>query len=68
MTKLRKKILLLGGSAQQIVAIETAKRAGFPVVGVYDANGVEQARSKELSDIFLDDGSSFADLIPQIED
>ena len=50
------------------LAIETAKKAGFPVVGIYDVNGVAQARSKELSDIFLDDGSSFADLISQIED
>ena len=49
------------------LAIETAKKAGFPVVGVYDVNGVEQARSKELSNIFLDDGASFADLILQIE-
>ena len=32
MTNLRKKILLLGGSAQQIVAIETAKRLGYATV------------------------------------
>ena len=49
------------------LAIETAKKAGFFTVGVYDANGVEQARSKKLSDIFLDDGASFIDLIPQLE-
>lgn len=32
MTKLRKKILLLGGSAQQVVAIETAKALGYDTV------------------------------------
>lgn len=32
MTSLRKKILLLGGSAQQVVAIETAKRLGYATV------------------------------------
>ncbi|MBE6629788.1 MAG: HAD family phosphatase [Ruminococcaceae bacterium] len=50
------------------LAIETAKKAGFPVVGVYDVNGVEQDRAKELSDIFLDDGVSFAELISQLEE
>ena len=28
----KKKILLLGGSAQQIIAIETAKRLGYTTV------------------------------------
>jgi hypothetical protein len=28
---------------------------------------VKQARAKELSDIFLDDGASFDTLIPQLE-
>lgn len=32
MTNLRKKILLLGGSAQQVIAIETAKRLGYDTV------------------------------------
>ena len=50
------------------LAIETAKRAGFPVVGVYDANGVAQERARALSDIFLEDGASFGELILRIED
>jgi beta-phosphoglucomutase-like phosphatase (HAD superfamily) len=50
------------------LAIETAKNAGFPTIGVYDVNGVKQARAKELSDIFLEDGASFDTLIPQLED
>ena len=51
-----------------VLAIETAKKAGFPVVGTYDANGFGQARAKELSDLFVDEGGSFVELIPLIED
>ena len=49
------------------LAVETAKKAGFPTLGVYDANGVNQARTRELSDVFLEDGESFAKLIPEMK-
>ena len=45
-----------------VLAIETAKKAGFPVVGVYDANGFGQERAKELSDVYVQE--SFEELIP----
>lgn len=50
------------------LAVETAQKAGFPVIGIYDENGVEQEKTRALSDIFLEDGASFADLILQWED
>lgn len=50
-----------------VLAIETAKKAGFPVVGIYDANGFGQTRAEELSDVWVPEGASFAELIPQIE-
>ena len=59
----------LGTSCEQtwvvedsVLAIETAKKAGFPVVGVYDANGFGQERAKELSDVYVQE--SFEELIP----
>jgi beta-phosphoglucomutase-like phosphatase (HAD superfamily) len=50
------------------LAVETAQKAGFPVIGIYDENGVEQEKTRALADIFLEDGASFADLIPEWED
>ena len=50
------------------LAVETAQKAGFPVVGIYDENGVEQEKTRALSDIFLEDGASFGELILRIED
>ena len=49
-----------------LLAIETAKNAGFHVVGVYDKFGFGQNRAKDLSDEFIDDGGSFTELIPKI--
>ena len=49
-----------------VLAIETAKAAGFPVVGVYDACTFGQDRAKALSDEYIDDGGSFTELIPKI--
>jgi len=50
-----------------VLAIETAKKAGFPVVGVYDPHTFGQERARELSDAYVDDGGSFTELIPKIE-
>ena len=50
-----------------VLAIETSKKAGFPVVGVYDPHTFGQERAKELSDIYIDDGGSFAELISHFE-
>lgn len=49
-----------------LLAIETAKAAGFHVVGVYDACAFGQERSRELSDEYIKDGGSFEELIPKI--
>ena len=45
-----------------MLAIETAKKAGFPTVGIYDANGFGQERAKELSDVYVKE--TFVELIP----
>lgn len=49
-----------------LLAIETAKKAGFPVVGVYDACTFDQDRAKALSDEYIDDGGSFTELTDKI--
>ena len=50
-----------------LLAIETAKRAGFPVVGVYDSHAFGQDKARELSDEYIGDGESFLSLIPKIK-
>ena len=50
-----------------VLAIETAKKAGFPVVGVYDSHTFGQKRARELSDTYVDEGRSFTELIPKFE-
>ena len=49
------------------VAIETAKRAGFLTVGIYDANNYNQERLAASADIYLSKGRSLEELIPHIE-
>lgn len=49
-----------------LLAIETAKKANFKVVGVYDACSFGQERAKELSDEYIGNGGSFTELIPKI--
>ena len=49
-----------------VLAIETAKAANFPVVGVYDCHTFGQDRARELSDEYIDDSESFTRLIPKI--
>ena len=49
-----------------LLAIETAKKAGFPVVGVYDSCTFGQDRAKALSDEYIDDGGSFTELTDKI--
>lgn len=46
-----------------LLAIETAKKAGFSVVGVYDKRTFGQDRARELSDEYIDNGGSFAELL-----
>lgn len=43
-------------------ALQTAKQAGFTVVGVYDAHEVSQDRVRSLSDIYLPDFSDLTEL------
>lgn len=50
-----------------LLAIETAKKAGFPVVGVYDVHTFGQDRARTLSDEYIEDKDSFARLIPKIK-
>ena len=50
-----------------LLAIETAKKAGFPVVGVYDAHTFGQDRARTLSDEYIEDKDSFARLIPKMQ-
>jgi len=49
------------------VALETAKKAGFRTVGVYEKYNFNQERVKAASDIYLDGHGTLADLIPMIE-
>ena len=49
------------------LAIQTAKKAGFPVVGVYDANTFGQNIAKESADLYVDNGSSFVAILPHLE-
>ena len=49
------------------VALETAKKAGFRTVGVYEKYNFNQERVKAASDIYLDEQGTLADLIPMIE-
>ena len=48
------------------VALETAKRAGFKSVGVYDKFSPEQARLAAASDVYLSDGQTLRSLIDLI--
>ena len=50
-----------------LLAIKTAKSAGFHVVGVYDPITFGQDEARALSDEYVDEGASFSDLIPLIE-
>lgn len=43
-------------------AAETAKRAGFPLVAVWDVSEKEQERMKELGDIYMTDYEQWDDL------
>ena len=46
------------------VALETAKKAGFMTVGIYDKHNPDQNKVKAASDIYLPEGSSLDTLIP----
>lgn len=49
-----------------LLAIKTAKQAGFKVVGIYDSHTFGQDEAKSLSDEYIDAGGSFIELIPKI--
>ncbi len=48
------------------VALETAKKAGFQTVGIYDRYNFEQERLKKASDIYLGEGHPLTKLIDVI--
>ncbi len=50
-----------------LLAAQTAKAAGYPVVGVYDALGFGQDKLREISDEFIEENGSFAELIEKIK-
>ena len=45
------------------VALETAKKAGFMTVGVYDKNNYEQQRLENASNIYISSKMTFLDII-----
>ena len=45
------------------VALESARRAGFPTVGVFDVHTPDQARVAAASTVYLGEGKTFADLL-----
>ena len=49
-----------------ILALETAKKAGFKIVGVYDKYSFEQERIAKISDFYVDENSTLKDLIGKI--
>ena len=48
------------------VALETARKAGFGTVGIYDAHNYSQDRLKAASQIYLGEGQTWEDLIPLV--
>ena len=65
---------LIGASEEDLcvfedsfIALETAKRAGFQTVGIYDKYNFGQDRLEAASDIYVKDGESLAVLISSIE-
>jgi len=48
------------------VALETAKKAGFQTVGIFDRYNFEQERLKKASDIYLDEHQSLECMISMI--
>ena len=49
------------------LALETAKKAGFATVGVYDSHQTAEARLIAAADIYLGKGTTLADVLSQIE-
>ena len=49
-----------------LLAMQTAKSAGFPVVGVYDSHTFGQDVARALCDEYIDDGHSLAEVIGKI--
>ena len=49
------------------LALETAKKAGFATVGVYDSHQTAQERLVAASDIYLEEGTSLTDALSQLE-
>ncbi len=49
-----------------LLAMQTAKAAGFPVVGVYDSHTFGQDTARAICDEYIDDGHSLAELIKKV--
>jgi HAD superfamily hydrolase (TIGR01509 family) len=50
-----------------LLAIETAKGAGFRICGIYDACSFGQEQARELCDVYVNKGGSFAEILPLIK-
>jgi len=50
-----------------LLAMQTAKSAGFPVVGIYDSHTFGQDTARTLCDVYVDDGHSLDELIYKLE-
>ena len=48
------------------VALETATKAGYQTVGIYDKYNFGIDKVKEISTVYIADGESLAKLIPEI--
>ena len=46
------------------VALETAAKAGFPTVGIYDCHAFEQERLKKSANYYIADGETMMKLVP----
>ena len=51
-----------------LLAMQTASKAGFKLAGIYDKHTFGQDEAREICDLYVEDGGSFADLIPQLFD
>ena len=49
-----------------LLAIQTAKSAGFHVAGIYDPHSFGQDQARKLCDEYVEKGGSFTELIPKI--
>ena len=50
-----------------VTAVETANRAGFPTVGIYDHHNFDLDHMEEISTEFIGAGETLEKLIPKMQ-